>query len=199
MRTIYSNCPFCEKETKQDAVVESYLDVSGYVIIVNYWTRCLECGNNLINKIKEIERSIMLDETTLETILNKIFQLQAPPINSSRRPQISEFIKSIINGDTPREYLVINCNLGKDREGALIYILTNLRLIKIEVDASTFSASTPFLATIINIDKKIGEGMKAQVKIDFQNDSFGLIYAANNQEINEFFQKVDSARVQVKI
>jgi len=55
MRTIHSNCPFCQKETKQTAVVESWLDVSGYVIFVHYWTRCLECGNNLIERTKEIE------------------------------------------------------------------------------------------------------------------------------------------------
>jgi hypothetical protein len=55
MRRIQSNCSFCQKETKQTAVVESWLDLSGYVIVVHYWTRGLECGNNLIERTKEIE------------------------------------------------------------------------------------------------------------------------------------------------
>jgi len=55
MRIIHSSCPFCNKETKQSATVESWLDVSGLNIFINYWTRCLECGNNLINKTKEID------------------------------------------------------------------------------------------------------------------------------------------------
>ena len=55
MRNIYSNCPHCNKETRQNAVVESWLDVSGYNIIIYYWTRCLECGNNLIERTKEID------------------------------------------------------------------------------------------------------------------------------------------------
>ena len=55
MRTIQSYCSFCQKETKQTAVVESWLDLSGFVVFVHYWTRCLECGNNLIERTKEID------------------------------------------------------------------------------------------------------------------------------------------------
>ena len=137
----------------------------------------------------------MIDELTLNKILDELFQLNAPVINSSRRPQISEFIKSIINGDTPQNWLVINCRLGKDREGALVYILTNLRLVKVEIDATNIASSTPSLSTIVNIDKKLEDNNRAQVTIDFQTDSFGLKYRADDQKINEFFQKVDLARV----
>jgi len=55
MRIIHNNCPFCSKETRQNAVVDSWLDVSGLTIFISYWTRCLECGINVTNKTKEIE------------------------------------------------------------------------------------------------------------------------------------------------
>jgi len=140
----------------------------------------------------------MIDEILLNKILDDIFSLTNPAIDKSRRPQISEFINSTINGDVPQENLVINCVLGKDRKGALVYILTNARLVKIEIDATNLSSSSPSLATIVNVDKKIGDGNKAQVTIDFQNDSFGLTYMADNPKINDFFQKVDLARVRGK-
>jgi len=55
MKYIFKDCKFCEKETKQTAVVESYLDSSGEMIFIHYWTRCLECGENIISKLKEID------------------------------------------------------------------------------------------------------------------------------------------------
>ena len=140
----------------------------------------------------------MIDELTLNKILDELFKLNAPVINSSRRLQISEFIKSILNGDAPQDWLVINCRLGKDREGALIYILTNIRLIKVEIDATNVASSSPSLSTIVNIDKKLEDSNRAQVTIGFQNDSFGLKYRADDQKINDFFQKVDLTRTQGK-
>lgn len=140
----------------------------------------------------------MIDETMLNKILNEIFELNNPSIDKTRRPQISEFIKSTTNGDVPADYLVINCILRKNRNGALVYILTDLRLLKIEIDEKNISSSSPSLGSIINIDKKLQENNRAHIAIDFQNDHFGLSYAANNQIINDFFQKVDLARTRVK-
>ena len=54
MRTITEFCFYCQKQTKQIAVAESYLDESGYNIVVSYWRRCLECNNKIIDKVKEI-------------------------------------------------------------------------------------------------------------------------------------------------
>ena len=55
MRIITEICPFCKEETKQTAVVESWLHVSGYAIFVHYWRKCLNCGEMTLEKIKEIE------------------------------------------------------------------------------------------------------------------------------------------------
>lgn len=140
----------------------------------------------------------MIDDVLLNKILEEVFQLKTPVIDSSRRPQISEFIKSTTNGDTPKEYLVINCDFGKERKGALIYILTDVKLIKIQIDEKDLSSSSPLLSTIVNINKKLKEENRAHIEIQFQNDNFGLEYNANNEKINEFFQKVDLAITQRK-
>ncbi|MFA6216267.1 MAG: hypothetical protein WDL87_01240 [Candidatus Omnitrophota bacterium] len=136
----------------------------------------------------------MITDELLNTILDEIFALTEPTINKSRRSIIGEFIKSTVNGDTPQKYLVINCNFGKDRRGALVYILSNIKLIKIEIDDKNTSSSSLSLSAIINIDKKLQDNNIAEVAIYFQNDSMGLIYAADNKKINDFFQEVDLAR-----
>ena len=54
MRTIIGYCFHCNKDTEQKATVESYLGLDGFTININYWTRCDECGENVINKTKEL-------------------------------------------------------------------------------------------------------------------------------------------------
>jgi len=54
MRRIIGYCFHCKKDTEQIAVIESYLGLYGITIFINYWTRCTECGENVINKTKEI-------------------------------------------------------------------------------------------------------------------------------------------------
>lgn len=140
----------------------------------------------------------MIDEALLNKILEEVFQLKAPAIDASRRSQVSDFVKSTINGDVPQKYLVINCNFGKDRRGALVYILTDVKLVKIEIDDKNSSSSSLSLSAIISIDKKLEDNNKAQVVIYFQNDSIGLNYAADNKKINDFFQEIDLARAKGK-
>jgi len=54
MRKIKYYCHFCDKDTEQNAVVESYLSSGGYDIIIHFWTRCIECDNNVVDRTKEI-------------------------------------------------------------------------------------------------------------------------------------------------
>jgi hypothetical protein len=54
MRTIFNYCFNCKEDTKQDAIVESYLGLDGITININYWTRCKKCGENVIDKTKEL-------------------------------------------------------------------------------------------------------------------------------------------------
>jgi hypothetical protein len=59
MRKIIGYCGHCKKDTEQNAVVESYLGLDGITICINYWTRCKVCGENIINKNKEINAEDM--------------------------------------------------------------------------------------------------------------------------------------------
>ena len=54
------------------------------------------------------------------------------------------------------------------------------------------------LVFLARIDRKLLEGNRAHVAVYFQNDFFGLSYSASNQEIIDFFQKVDLARPGLK-
>lgn len=38
------------------------------------------------------------------------------------------------------------------------------------------------------------DGDRAEVKVLFQNDSFGLRYSPSDEKINKFFQKVEQSR-----
>lgn len=140
----------------------------------------------------------MPNQDILSKIEAEIFQLTSPQINESRRQQIRAFVDSAINGDTAQDFLVINSTLSKDRTGALVYVLTNVRLIKIEIDNKNVQSTSPSLNTIINVDWKLLEGDRTKVAIYFQNDFFGLAYSALNQKITDFFKKVDLARAQRK-
>lgn len=136
----------------------------------------------------------MPEETILDKIINEIFQLTSPKIDETRRSQVHDFISLAINGDEPKDYLVINAALRENRSGTIVYILTNARLLKIDIDDKEIQSTSPSLDAIINIDKKILEGNRAQTIIYFQNENFGLRYSSASQKINDFFQKVDLSR-----
>lgn len=134
------------------------------------------------NKQKEI-RSIMED----------ISKLDNPKIDQSKIPQLTDFVRTTINGDEPIVHLVLNINLDHQRRGIITYILTNLRLIKIDIDPNKNeieSNSFP-LNTIIGIERKLIDNDKTQFAIAFQNGSIGLKYSLADTKITEFFQKID--------
>ena len=131
----------------------------------------------------------------LDEIIKDIFELDSPKINEDRRSQIQNFIKAVVNGDNIQAYLIINANLKQDKEGALVYILTNARLIKIEIaKEKEISSSSFFLNSIISVSRKLNDDDQASIEVIFQNDSFGLTYSSKDQEITDFFQKVDHPR-----
>jgi hypothetical protein len=134
-----------------------------------------------------------------EDILNKIIQTISgsnnPKIERVRLNQISDFIKTTINGDEAKECLTVNAILKKDTDGILVYVLTNLRLINIEIDAHAVRSSSFPLDTMIGIDRKLMDGNRIAVEVSFQNGSLGLAYSSTDQTTTDFFQKVDQSRV----
>ncbi len=132
----------------------------------------------------------MSNEDFLDQVVKEIFEIDDPKIADKRRDQLQEFIKITVNGDTIEAYLVIQANLRRGKLGVLVYILTNVRLIKIEIDENEIT-STPFIRDTISVSRKLKEDSKMAVEVTAQNASFGLSYSAEDKKITEFFQKVD--------
>jgi hypothetical protein len=132
-------------------------------------------------------------EENLKTIINDISGLN-PILDETRKQQITNFIISAVNGDIPTSHLIINANLGENNRGIIIYILTDLRLIKIDIDAKEIKSGSFPLNTLIGIERKLIDGDIAQFSIAFQNGTFGLRYSQDDQKITDFFQKIDQAR-----
>lgn len=137
-------------------------------------------------------------QESLNGIMEKIYSFDVPKIQNERRVQIQGFIDSAINGDEVKKYIVISATLKKDsqEQGILVYVLTNLRLIKIDLDLQEVQSSSFFLNAIVSIERKLIDGDRAAVEVSFQNGFFGLGYSSSNQEITDFFQEVDKARSQ---
>jgi len=132
---------------------------------------------------------------TLNAVIEDIFNLDNSRIDKSRKQQVTDFIVTTVNGDNPTAHLVTNANLGENIKGVIVYILTNLRLLKIDIDANEIKSSSFPLSTIIGIERKLIDGNRAQFSISFQNGSFGLRYDSSDQNITNFFQKIDQLRI----
>jgi hypothetical protein len=133
-----------------------------------------------------------LKQETIDTIVGEIYQLQT--IAESRRIQIQESIKTSINGDSPKQHLVINATLGKENEGILVYILTDVKLIKIEIgEQDGILSSTFVLSTFTGMTREfIENNNRISVNVGFGSNSIGLRYASSNQKITAFFQSVET-------
>jgi hypothetical protein len=135
----------------------------------------------------------MTKKEVLDAIIAEIFQLDSPKIEETRREQLLEFITSAVNGDTPITQLVINASVDEKNKGAIIYILTNLRLIKIDVAPKEIKSSSFPLNTLIGIDRKLIDSDQIEFSVSFQNGSFGLRYSQDLKNITDFFQKIELA------
>ncbi|HSW69388.1 MAG TPA: hypothetical protein VLI69_04435 [Gammaproteobacteria bacterium] len=129
----------------------------------------------------------------IHSIIEDISKLDNPKFDQPKIPQLTDFIRTTINGDKPIAHLVLNINLDNQRRGIITYVLTNLRLIKIDIDPNKNeieSNSFP-LNTIIGVERKLIDNDKTQFAISFQNGSIGLKYSLADTKITEFFQKID--------
>lgn len=133
-------------------------------------------------------------EEFLKQIMDEIFKLDKPKIDEARSPQISDFIDSTINGDTINSHLTINADLEENKRGVIVYVLTNKRLIKVDIGTKEVQSASYPLDTITGIERRLMGDDRAQVLILFQNNSFGLRYSPKDKNITEFFQKVDESR-----
>ena len=82
-----------------------------------------------------------------------------------------------------------------DNREAVLYIITDLRLIKLDIEPNEIKSSNFGFDSIISVERKLIDGNQAQVRIILQNDSFGLRYPNNEHRITEFFQFLDKVRI----
>lgn len=127
----------------------------------------------------------------LKKIIDEIFQITNPAIEKARESEIYSFIETIINGDTSKEYLVITASLEESKMAILVYILTDKRLIKIDITPIQGIKSASFLLSSMSGVQRDLEADRSTIRLNFQSGSVGLRYDTANQKINNFFQQVE--------
>ncbi len=127
----------------------------------------------------------------IEAICNSIFEEES--FDDLKKSSIKDFITTTINGDTIITSIVARANLSPNSTGIIVYVLTNLRLIKIDI-GQEIKSSSYFLNTISSIERNLLNDGRIEFGISFQNGAFGLRYPATNQEITAFFQQVEKPR-----
>ena len=133
-------------------------------------------------------------ESYIKQILKDIWEVGGELLKTQDQDKLRNFVTITINGDVPANHLVINTNLSNGKEGVVIYILTNKRLIKIDM-GDKIQSSSFILDSIINIERELLDDDRIQIKILFPNDSFGLRYPATDTQASNFFQSLDQSRV----
>ena len=137
-------------------------------------------------------RLMIAKEELLNSIIDDIFKLDSPPVDVGRRKQIGEFVISSVNGDNPVAHLVTNATLGENNKGAIVYILTDLRLIKVDIGAKEIKSNSFPVYTIIGVERKLLDDGRSQFSVSFQSGSFGLKYSQDDKKITDFFQKIEA-------
>jgi hypothetical protein len=113
--------------------------------------------------------------------------------------RFEDFVVQTVNGDTPMRHIAFGARLDEEKDGAIVYLLTNRRLIKITINPPEFKSSATFVSQIVGgVNRKIISRQAEKlpdliwITINFPQGSFGLKYSTEDHEITNFFQEVDS-------
>lgn len=135
-------------------------------------------------------------EMMINEIVNEVFKVETPP-SLLQKNQINDFVITAINGDEPRAHLVLNAILSENNTGVILYILTNFRLIKIDISNSDILSNSFHLTALIGAERKFINPDLIQFSLTFPNGSFGLKYSPTDKKITDFFQMIDQASTEV--
>ncbi len=136
----------------------------------------------------------MSNTEKLANLMAEILALKSPGIDQQRQEQISSFIQTTVNGDALQQYVTFIANLSKDKQGALVYALTNRRLIRIDIDEKEINSSSHLLGTMTGVNRRLIDGNRMFVEVAFQSGTVGLQYSGE-KKITDFFQAVEQSRV----
>lgn len=130
-------------------------------------------------------------EETVKAIVQEVLDLRSPKIQETRKDSILDFIKMAVNGDDIKTHLVIDVKLN-NTPGVYVYILTNARLIQIQIDVDHGISSLAFvLSGIINVERKLIDDARIEVQVIFKDNVVGLRYSTKDQKTTEFFQQIE--------
>lgn len=133
----------------------------------------------------------MLSEQILNDILEQVSDLDFLKLTEERKNQFSEFIISSVNGDNVSNYLVVDANLDDKNKGAIAYILTDNRFIKVHISLNEMGSFAYPLDTMVGLQRKLLINNRSEIAISFQNGFFGLRYPSDDKKVSNFFQQID--------
>jgi len=124
-------------------------------------------------------------------IIKDIFDLPSPKIQESRKKDITEFVNIAINGDTIDSHLVLDIS-NDEKPSVAVYILTDKRLIQIDIETDIEAKSSVYLLSeIIGVERKLIESDRMEVRIIFKNGLVGLRHPKKASTTTAFFQKIE--------
>ncbi|MDE2039921.1 MAG: hypothetical protein KGO96_09370 [Elusimicrobia bacterium] len=112
-----------------------------------------------------------------------------------------KFLAETINGDTFKSHVAFGATNPNKEDVTILYVLTNIRLIKVVIKGQEVRSYAAFLNQIkggVNrkITKESAESPDViSLSVNFEGGNFGLTYtaAAESDNITRFFQNVDAA------
>ena len=131
-----------------------------------------------------------IKQEKIKKILDNLFKLEGA--EKLLRPKIEEFTTTVINGDTIEKDHLISTTSATKEEAFVIFVLTNRRLIKIDIREE--SKSTEFLLDKMNIEWMSGnyEG----IRISSSTGSFSIQNIDDADKL--FFKAVGEARLKIE-
>ncbi len=124
-------------------------------------------------------------------IIKDIFSLESPKIAKKREEEIAEFIEVAVNGDQIDSHLALDIS-NEDRPSISVFILTNKRLIQVDIEIDTGIKSSVYLLNeIIGVERKLIESDRMEVGIIFKNGLIRLRHPKKASATTTFFQKIE--------
>src|SRR3989338_1092708 len=139
----------------------------------------------------------------LGIITSKVYTLASESGLKIDQQKFEGFLQSAINGDQAiRTHVVFGATIGKEDKGIVVYILTNVRFIRIRITAKGFNSTDFFLKQVSGVKRELlsqpAGGNDARIEVESAQGFIGLSYNASHTEISNFFSEVEGAVRQAK-
>ncbi len=130
----------------------------------------------------------------IDEIAQELSVLSSKKIHGVRQQEITDMIRAAVNGDEIAAHLVTDVTLKEDRPGISIFILTNKRLIQLDIEMVNENVSgmlTFALSDMDGIDLKSNIPGVKEAMIDFKTHVVGLKYPTEESNVTKFFEVIE--------